>query len=142
MDATHIIPWPSLEYPYSLVTSWLGRNRPSFRDVLPSVTMHPTLPLLRTLPFSQPFKRASLGLFHGKTKLYGNNVPFSLHKTRRTWLPNSHSKALYSEVMKSWITVTVTARTLRTVDKVRGVACDGEQVLITLWGGWSDGRHR
>ncbi|KAH0831144.1 hypothetical protein J3R83DRAFT_13714 [Lanmaoa asiatica] len=58
--------------------------------------MFPTQPSLSTLPaaLSQPFKRAALGLFHGKTIQYGNNVPHSLKKTRRTWLPNVHSKTL------------------------------------------------
>jgi large subunit ribosomal protein L28 len=81
--------------------------------------MFPTLPSLASLPFSQPFKRAALGLFHGKTKQYGNNVPFSKHKTRRTWLPNAHNKSLYSEIMGGWIKANVTARALKTIDKVR-----------------------
>ncbi|KAF8573678.1 hypothetical protein K439DRAFT_932760 [Ramaria rubella] len=83
--------------------------------------MFPTLPSFVSLPYSQPFKRAALGLFHGKTKLYGNNVPFSKHKTRRTWLPNSHKHSLYSEIMEGWIRTTVTARALRTIDKMGGI---------------------
>lgn len=80
--------------------------------------MFPSLPTLTSLPYSQPFKRAALGLFHGKTKLSGNNVPFSKHKTRRTWLPNAHRRALYSEVMGRMVRGVVTARALRCVDKV------------------------
>ncbi|KAH9972517.1 hypothetical protein BJV74DRAFT_864972 [Russula compacta] len=49
--------------------------------------MFPSLPSLAAA-LSQPFKRSQLGLFHGKTKQYGNNVPFSKNKTRRAWLPN------------------------------------------------------
>lgn len=84
-------------------------------------TMFPSTPFLSNLPYSQPFKRAALGLFHGKTKLYGNNVPFSKHKTRRTWLPNSHNKLLYSEIMDKGIRTVVTARVLRTIDKVLNI---------------------
>jgi large subunit ribosomal protein L28 len=94
--------------------------------------MLPTLPKLTTLPYSQPFKRAALGLFHGKTKLYGNNVPFSKHKTRRTWLPNSHRQSLFSEVMGGMVRTTVTARALRTVDKVCCLDDFGDQVLVVL----------
>ncbi|KAF8523763.1 mitochondrial 50S ribosomal protein L28-like protein [Hysterangium stoloniferum] len=83
--------------------------------------MFPTRPSFAALPYSHSFKRAALGLFHGKTKIYGNSVPFSMHKTRRSWLPNSHNKALYSELMGTWIRTTVTARTLRCIDKVGGV---------------------
>ncbi|KIJ40372.1 hypothetical protein M422DRAFT_60565 [Sphaerobolus stellatus SS14] len=83
--------------------------------------MFPSLPSFVSLPYSQPFKKAALGLFHGKTKRTGNNVPFSLHKTRRTWLPNSHNKTLYSEIMGRWIKTTVTARALRCVDKMGGL---------------------
>ncbi|KAJ7184374.1 50S ribosomal protein L24 [Mycena filopes] len=70
---------------------------------------------------SQPFKRAQFGLFGGKTKLYGNSVPFSLHKTRRTWLPNVQRKRLFSETLQSNIRVKVTTNVLRTVKKKGGV---------------------
>ncbi|KAF8516048.1 hypothetical protein JB92DRAFT_2716241 [Gautieria morchelliformis] len=83
--------------------------------------MFSTLPTFVSLPYSQPFKRAALGLFHGKTKLYGNNVPFSKHKTRRTWLPNSHKRSMYSEIMGRLIRTTITARALRTIDKMGGI---------------------
>jgi large subunit ribosomal protein L28 len=68
---------------------------------------------------SAPFKRAQLGLFHGKMKQYGNNVPFSKKKTRRTWLPNIQSKRLFSESLGENIRVKVTTRALRTIKKVR-----------------------
>ena len=98
--------------------------------------MFASLRALAALPYSQPFKRAALGLFHGKTKQYGNNVPFSKHKTRRTWLPNAHSKALYSETMRGWLRTTVTARTLRTIDKVRSPSCRvGRRLIACRWAG-------
>jgi len=67
---------------------------------------------------SQPFKRSQYGLFHGKMKQYGNNVPFSKHKTRRTWLPNIQSKRLFSETLGYNLKLKVTARALRTIRKV------------------------
>jgi large subunit ribosomal protein L28 len=66
----------------------------------------------------QPFKRAQFGLFQGKTKQYGNNVPFSLHKTRRTWLPNVQRKRFFSETLQSHVQVKVTTAALKTIKKV------------------------
>ncbi|KAI0797334.1 ribosomal L28 family-domain-containing protein [Irpex lacteus] len=66
---------------------------------------------------SLPFKRAQLGLFQGKTKQYGNNVPFSKKKTRRSWLPNVHNKRLFSDALQRNIQLKVTARALRTIKK-------------------------
>ncbi|KAN0094733.1 Ribosomal L28 family domain containing protein [Tylopilus felleus] len=85
--------------------------------------MFPTLPTLSTLPaaLSQPFKRATLGLFHGKTIQYGNNVPHSLNKTRRTWLPNVHTKTFDSPLLARRVQVKVTARALRTIHKHGGL---------------------
>lgn len=90
-------------------------------ESLPLTAMFPTLPTLSTLPaaLSQPFKRATLGLFHGKTIQYGNNVPHSLNKTRRTWLPNVHTKTFDSPLLARRVQVKVTARALRTIHKVR-----------------------
>lgn len=68
---------------------------------------------------SAPFKRSQLGLFQGSTKLYGNSVPNSKHKTRRSWLPNIHSKRLFSDSLQQFVRVKLTARALKTVKKVR-----------------------
>jgi len=67
---------------------------------------------------SQPFKRSQLGLFHGKTKQYGNNVPFSKKKTRRAWLPNVQSKRLFSDALGETVRVKLTTRALKTIRKV------------------------
>ncbi|KAJ7065195.1 hypothetical protein C8F01DRAFT_1248798 [Mycena amicta] len=68
-----------------------------------------------------PFKRAQLGLFQNKTKQYGNNVPFSLHKTRRTWLPNVQRKRFFSDSLQSYIQVKVTTAALKTIKKKGGI---------------------
>ncbi|TFY80167.1 hypothetical protein EWM64_g3838 [Hericium alpestre] len=85
--------------------------------------MFPSLPTLSAAVniISQPFKRSQLGLFHGKMKQYGNNVPFSKHKTRRTWLPNVQSKRLFSEALGSNIRVKLTTRALKTIKKHGGI---------------------
>ncbi|KAF7298886.1 Mitochondrial 50S ribosomal protein [Mycena indigotica] len=67
---------------------------------------------------SQPLKRAQLGLFQNKIKQYGNNVPFSLHKTRRTWLPNVQRKRFFSETLQDYVQVKVTTAALKTIKKV------------------------
>ena len=78
--------------------------------------MFPSLSLLSNI-VSTPFKRSQLGLFHGKTKQYGNSVPNSKHKTRRTWLPNVHNRRLFSDTLQQHIRVKLTARALKTVNK-------------------------
>lgn len=88
------------------------------RLLAPSPPLRMFATLLRLGEFSQPFKRAEFGLFGGKTKQYGNNVPFSKHKTRRTWLPNVQRKRLPSEILGEKLRVKVTTRALRTIKKV------------------------
>ncbi|KAJ7915549.1 50S ribosomal protein L24 [Mycena leptocephala] len=89
--------------------------------------MRPTIRALGVRPpsevavTSQPFKRAQFGLFQGKTKQYGNNVPFSLHKTRRSWLPNVQRKRLFSETLQSHVRVKLTTAALKTIKKKGGV---------------------
>lgn len=80
--------------------------------------MLPSAPVKEVVK-SQPFKRAQHGLFQSKTKQYGNNVPFSLKKTRRTWLPNVQSKRLTSDILGQTFKLKVTTRALATVKKVR-----------------------
>ncbi|KAF9955956.1 39S ribosomal protein L24, mitochondrial [Mortierella alpina] len=68
-----------------------------------------------------PFKRAQRGLFGGKQIQFGNNVPFSKTKTRRTWLPNVQTKRLFSETLNNWIRLNMTTSVIRTVDKKGGL---------------------
>ncbi|KAF8909726.1 hypothetical protein CPB84DRAFT_1765308 [Gymnopilus junonius] len=70
---------------------------------------------------SQPFKRSQHGLFQGKMKQYGNNVPFSKHKTRRTWLPNVQQKRVPSEILGQAVRLKITTRALRTIKKKGGL---------------------
>lgn len=94
-------------------------RRASARDC---ATMFPSLTLLASASkdiVSQPFKRAQLGLFHGKMRRSGNNVPFSKNKTRRTWYPNIQNKSFFSNALGRDIEVKVTTRALKTIKKVR-----------------------
>ena len=81
--------------------------------------MFPSFPSSFAAALSQPFKRAQLGLFHGKTKQYGNSVPFSKKKTRRSWLPNIQSKRLFSDALGQMVRVKLSTRALKTIRKVR-----------------------
>ncbi|KAG1872916.1 hypothetical protein DFJ58DRAFT_676867 [Suillus subalutaceus] len=85
--------------------------------------MFPTPPILASAlaKISTPFRRSQLGLFHGKTKQYGNNVPHSKHKTRRTWLPNVHTKRLTSDALGRDVKVKLTTRALKSINKHGGV---------------------
>lgn len=86
--------------------------------------MRPTLPALSSKNLvSAPMKRSQMGLYHGSVKQYGNNNPFSKTKTRRIWLPNVHSKVFDSEALQRRVKIDVTTTALRTMDKVRCVAC-------------------
>ncbi|KAF9947022.1 39S ribosomal protein L24, mitochondrial [Modicella reniformis] len=67
------------------------------------------------------FKRAQRGLFGGKHIQFGNNVPFSKTKTRRTWLPNVQRKRLFSVTLNDWIRLNMTTSVIRTVDKKGGL---------------------
>ncbi|KXN88446.1 54S ribosomal protein L24, mitochondrial [Leucoagaricus sp. SymC.cos] len=82
--------------------------------------MFPTLAWFSEV-VSQPFKRSQYGLFQGRMKQYGNNVPFSKHKTRRTWLPNVQSKRLFSDTLDRYLKLKVTTRALRTIKKHGGL---------------------
>lgn len=87
--------------------------------------MRPTL-LLRAANTPQQqsinhFQRAQSGLFHGKLIQFGNNVPHSKHKTRRTWLPNIRPKRLQSQLLNETVKFQVTTRALRTIKKYGGI---------------------
>ncbi|EPQ50548.1 hypothetical protein GLOTRDRAFT_141488 [Gloeophyllum trabeum ATCC 11539] len=82
--------------------------------------MLPSIPLFSAV-VSQPFKRSQLGLFHGKMKQSGNSVPFSKNKTKRTWLPNVHTKRIFSEALGEKIKLKLTTKAMRTIKKYGGL---------------------
>ena len=57
----------------------------------------------------------------GKKPLVGNTVSHANNKRRRRFLPNLHTQRFWLEDEKRWVTLKVSTRGLRTLEK-RGVA--------------------
>jgi len=53
----------------------------------------------------------------GKRVMAGNNVSHANNKTRRRFLPNLHTRRLWVESEKRWVTLRVSHKGLRTIDK-------------------------
>lgn len=54
----------------------------------------------------------------GKRPLSGNNVSHSNRRTRRRFLPNLQEKKFYIPEVKKWVTLKVTTKAVRTINKV------------------------
>jgi large subunit ribosomal protein L28 len=54
----------------------------------------------------------------GVGPMYGNNVSHANNKTRRRFLPNLQKKRIWVQEEGKFVTVKVTASTLKTLDKV------------------------
>ena len=63
----------------------------------------------------------------GKKPIYGNTVSHANNKKRRRFLPNLHTHRFWLEGEKRFVTLRVSTRGLRTIDKL-GI----EQVLENL----------
>lgn len=50
--------------------------------------------------------------------MVGNNVSFSKRRTKRRFYPNLITKRFYVPAEDKWITLTITASALRTVNKI------------------------
>jgi large subunit ribosomal protein L28 len=53
----------------------------------------------------------------GKKPLTGNNVSHANNKSKRRQLPNLQKKRIWLEDEKKWVTIKVSAKGLRTLDK-------------------------
>jgi large subunit ribosomal protein L28 len=53
----------------------------------------------------------------GKRVRVGNNVSHANNKTRRRFLPNLHSRRLWVESEKRWVSLRLSHQGLRTIDK-------------------------
>ncbi|CAA18428.1 54S ribosomal protein L24, mitochondrial [Schizosaccharomyces pombe] len=81
---------------------------------------YPTLPVKGKI--YDPFSKFQQNLYGGsKTEAGNNKIPKFGHKTRRVWIPNGHSKWLYSNVLEEKFHLYVTSRVLRTIDKEGGL---------------------
>lgn len=97
-------------------TTPLSRQKPSHRTVDPELV--PDYPYG---PF-RTYKQANEGLYGGAKIRFGNTVSEKYNrKSRTTWLPNRHTKRLWSKGLQAFIRVRLTARTLRTIDKLGGI---------------------
>jgi large subunit ribosomal protein L28 len=59
----------------------------------------------------------------GKKALKGNRVSHSNKKTKRRFYPNLQTKKFFIEETGEWITLKVTASTIKTIDKKGVSAC-------------------
>ncbi len=54
----------------------------------------------------------------GKSPMAGNNVSHSHKKTRRRFIPNIQKKRVFDTESGKWITLKLSAKALRTIDKI------------------------
>jgi len=54
----------------------------------------------------------------GKKPMFGNNVSHSQKRTKRQWKPNVQRRRIYVPELDRWVRVRVSARALRTIDKI------------------------
>lgn len=53
----------------------------------------------------------------GRRPAFGNNVSHSHRKTRRRWNPNVQKKRYWVPSEKRWVTLTVSAKGIKIIDK-------------------------
>jgi len=54
----------------------------------------------------------------GKRPIAGNNVSHAKNRTRRRFLPNLHTKKFYMPEVDKWVTLKISSKALRTIDKL------------------------
>jgi large subunit ribosomal protein L28 len=54
----------------------------------------------------------------GSKPVTGNNVSHANNRTRRRFLPNLHQQRFWLESEKRWISLRVTGKAMRTIDKL------------------------
>jgi large subunit ribosomal protein L28 len=53
----------------------------------------------------------------GKGPITGNNVSHANNKTRRRFMPNLQKKKIWNPEENKWVTMKITAKALKTLDK-------------------------
>lgn len=93
-----------------------ARQTPSYRTVPADAV--PAYPYGRF----ETYKQRNQGLY-GRGKIrFGNTVSEKYdRKSRTTWLPNRHTKRLWSPALGAFIRTRLTARVLRTIDRLGGI---------------------
>lgn len=70
----------------------------------------------------------------GKGPMSGNNVSHAHNKTRRRFIPNLFKKKFWVASLKKWITLKVSAKGLRIIDKkgieavIKDILARGEKI--------------
>ena len=116
----------------SAPSSWLGSSSSALAVTNPSDLYSSKITSLSTTlsPSSSHQQQTQIrlksgssqrGLYDGKDVRFGNNVPFSLKKTRRRWNPNVQHKRVYSEILDEMIPFHITTSALRSIDKYGGL---------------------
>ncbi|RLD18048.1 MAG: 50S ribosomal protein L28 [Bacteroidetes bacterium] len=54
----------------------------------------------------------------GKRPITGNHVSHSNHKTKRRFLPNIHTKRYFVPELDTWISLKLSAKAMRTINKL------------------------
>ena len=97
-------------------------TQPKLRPPIPSVQgREPQIP---PYPYGarQVYKQSNTGLYGTARIRFGNIVsPKYEAKTRRKWRVNVHRKRLWSASLAAFVQTRVTARVMRTIDKVGGL---------------------
>ena len=57
----------------------------------------------------------------GKKPMSGNNVSHANNRTKRRFIPNLQNVKLYSRILKRYINLNITIRTMKTVEKNGGL---------------------
>lgn len=106
----------------------------SFSDTATTTTVPPADFSLKHKPEFQPpyphgrvpfYAQSDSGLYGGQRVCFGNHVARDkkriFKKERRTWRPNVQEQSLWSEALQRSVKLRVTARVLRTIDKLGGI---------------------
>ncbi|KAI0401776.1 hypothetical protein F4802DRAFT_405103 [Xylaria palmicola] len=115
-------PFSSLPAAYACAARSLSTTAPRPRQT-PS---HRTVPseLVPAFPYGRfrTYKQRNEGLFGGAKIRFGNTVaPKYFNKSRTTWLPNRHTKRLWSPALGAFVRTRLTARVLHTIDRLGGI---------------------
>ena len=54
----------------------------------------------------------------GKRPVAGNNVSHSKRRTKRRFIPNIHKKRYFIPELEKWVTLKVSAKAMRTINKL------------------------
>lgn len=102
----------STSSPRAVSLQWDKNDPQALAEVLPAYPYGP----------ARWYKQSRLGLYGGQRIQFGNNVGEKIAvKTRRTWYPNIFTRKLFSKSLNRPVQVRVSARVLRTIDKLGGL---------------------